>query len=181
MRGGANGHKEARSTGRARKETLIFLSALMYDSVNAPSIRVIAVIAELVTDEEHDQDKDGHARGQTEDIERGIKLAFLDVPPGDDEVVPEHDATPEDVIFDEIRNRAKNLNPIPNPGRRPAPPPNFGPETLLEIPRDLDTLLVWKEPPEKARPKLGRDRVRAVPARSHLVRAPSGAAVHRLS
>jgi len=55
---------------------------------------VIAVVAEFIADKEHDQDEDGHARGQAEDVERRIDLASFDVPPGDDQVVFEHDATP---------------------------------------------------------------------------------------
>ena len=85
-RGGGHGKQIGPEIGVAR----LFLD----DPVDVLGLGMVAVIAELGPDEEHDEDEHGHAHGQPQDVERGISLALLDVPPGDDEVILEHVETP---------------------------------------------------------------------------------------
>jgi len=60
------------------------------------------------------------------------------------------------MIFDEIRNQAKDLEPIPYAGRGRSPLTNFGLEPLLEIAHCFRPLFVGQEPSEKTGPESRR-------------------------
>ncbi len=85
------------------------------------------------------------------------------------------------MVFDEIQNQTKNLDPIPNPGGRRAPLAYFCLETLFEIAHCFRPFLLRDEPSEKTRPEFGRDCMRAISMACHLVRTLFGTAVQRLS
>ena len=58
-----------------------------HDLRDPAMILVVVVEAPLVGDPEADEQGDGHAHGETGDIDKGVAFVFAEVTPGDGEVV----------------------------------------------------------------------------------------------
>jgi len=68
----------------------VLVEPLPRDTVYAVGIFMVAVIAQLVPDIEEDQDAAGHADGQSQQVDEGKALVFVQVAQCGYEVIPEH-------------------------------------------------------------------------------------------
>jgi hypothetical protein len=85
---------------------------LLDDPVDVGGVGVITVVAELGPDEEHDDDENGHAHGQAEDVEARVGQISSDVSPGGGQIAFPHDETPKKqspVSFRKTRRVLKRL------------------------------------------------------------------------
>ena len=63
---------------------------VMHCDTKTPVFRGIVVEADLVDDPEADEEADGHAGGEPDDIDGGIAFVTAKVAPGEEEIVFEH-------------------------------------------------------------------------------------------
>jgi len=63
---------------------------ILIDPIDAVGVDVVTVVAELIGDVQDDQEADGEAGSEADDVEGGKALAFPEAAEGDLEIVAEH-------------------------------------------------------------------------------------------
>jgi len=128
----------------------------MRDPEDPVGVLVEIVVAQLVPDEEQDEDAAGQAQGQTEHLDGGVSEMPLDVPDGDEKVVFQHDGSPENGMPDEPRHTLENLENVPNDAGKSA----FGFGDLgiffLEVPGSGVPPTPGKDPDQASGQEFGR-------------------------